>query len=498
MTPPSAGENSVNKLKVVIIGAGPTCFGALHRLFQLCNNGLVDNTEVRVIEQESEPGGLARTITDPNGFSWDLGVHVTGASKYPEFLEVLQKAVPKWNAVRRCVKADMSHAVGENDGPMASSSSVPNAASNYVPYPVQNSIPYFANHLKEKCLADFEQLSKIANGKPNFDDNFDDFSRKIFGPTLQSIFIRPYNEKVWTVKLKDMSCKWVEGRVPRIDPDLIRRRCAISREQLALEEEMKETQTIFRYPAECKGIGEIWKRLVAAFPNEIFLFGQQVVNIDPIKKEVWTKSDENQENHSYSYDVLISTIPITQLGKLCGLAPEIPLRHSKVVLVGVGLHLPQSELARELSWAYYPRPEIIFYRCTLLSNFSLELTPDSTKYWSVLCEIGTKPDDEVDEELAIQRTVQDLIAVGIVESAGQVCSTWLQILPYGYPVPSIERDQVLDECHKIFLQHGMFSRGRFGGWRYEISNQDHSFECGVQLVDRILLGIPETLYQSPL
>jgi hypothetical protein len=41
-------------------------------------------------------------------------------------------------------------------------------------------------------------------------------------------------------------------------------------------------------------------------------------------------------------------------------------------------------------------------------------------------------------------------------------------------------------------QSSILSRGRFGAWRYEVSNQDHSSLQGVEAVDRILLGITET------
>uniref|UniRef100_A0A915D5P3 Amine oxidase domain-containing protein n=1 Tax=Ditylenchus dipsaci TaxID=166011 RepID=A0A915D5P3_9BILA len=396
--------------------------GALYRLFQLHGNSVIDDFDVILIEQEAEAGGLARTITDKHGFSWDLGVHITGTSKYPEFLRVLQESIPEWNAVQRCVKADMSHAMDELENeksqlPGSSQSSFNDYAKNYVPYPVQNSIPYFSKQLKQKCLEDLEQLNGGYNNdqqdngehnQPDFNDNFSDFSRKIFGPTLQSIFIRPYNEKVWTVKLEEMSCKWVKGRVPRIDPELIRQRSTASLQQLAFIEEQRN-QTVFRYPAKCKG-------------------------------------------------------------------------HSKVILVGVGLHLPQSELAQKLSWAYYPRPEVVFYRCTLLSNFSRELTPDPEKYWSVLCEIGTRPEQPVNKQDLIRQTIQGLISVGIVDKEEQVHSSWLMELPFGYPVPTLDRDEVLENCHKTFHQNDIYSRGRFGGWRYEISNQDHSFESGLQLM----------------
>ena len=43
---------------------------------------------------------------------------------------------------------------------------------------------------------------------------------------------------------------------------------------------------------------------------------------------------------------------------------------------------------------------------------------------------------------------------------------------------------------------GVFSRGRFGAWKYEVSNQDHSLMQGVEVVNYLLRGMPERTYHG--
>ncbi|KHJ84527.1 hypothetical protein OESDEN_15757 [Oesophagostomum dentatum] len=449
--------------KFVIIGSGPTALGAAYRLNELIQSGqLSDSTEVLVIEKEKEVGGLARSVTDRRGFTWDLGrsrycstfnmhtqsaeimtlfnENVPGFSKYPKFTNVINQAVSEWNSVPRCVKAYMRHVIDDDD----------NVEANYVPYPVQDSIPYFPQEVKIQCLQEISITALVKETAKNFGE----FTLYTFGPTLQEIFIRPYNEKVWTVPLAKMNCAWVENRVPRTCIEDLTRRCRLTREELDAEENEK-TKSMFRYPRNLRGIGELWRTIAYELPEHWFLLGNSVVQIDPGRKKV-ILSNETSTN----YDYLISTMPIVELGRISQLCPKINLRHSKVVLVGIGMRRPQPEFTEQLSWLYFPQPDIIFYRCTFLSNFNERLTPNAVLFWSVLVEIGMAVDDFVDEEAVVERTIKDLAEHGIIYPDSRIESKWIHVLPYGYPIPTLDRDKELEKVQRVFEDEHIYSRGR--------------------------------------
>ncbi len=44
---------------------------------------------------------------------------------------------------------------------------------------------------------------------------------------------------------------------------------------------------------------------------------------------------------------------------------------------------------------------------------------------------------------------------------------------------------------------GVYSRGRFGAWKYEAANQDHSLMQGFEWVNRMVFDVPETTIFFP-
>ena len=75
-------------------------------------------------------------------------------------------------------------------------------------------------------------------------------------------------------------------------------------------------------------------------------------------------------------------------------------------------------------------------------------------------------------------------------------SVYLIHAAHAYPIPSVDRDEALETIQSYLESKEIYSRGRFGSWKYEIGNQDHSLMQGKEVVDRWLDGSAEKVFRS--
>jgi hypothetical protein len=161
-------------------------------------------------------------------------------------------------------------------------------------------------------------------------------------------------------------------------------------------------------------------------------------------------------------------------------------------VVGVGLDRPAGTTR---NWVYFPEPDVPFYRVTYLSNYSPHITPAAGQTL-LLTETSTSGHRPQDGATIVGRVIDGLVATGLMtaEDRRRVVTTWRCSPAKTYPVPTLDRDAALAVIEPWLRQRHIWSRGRFGAWRYEIGNMDHSFMQGVEWVDHVLDGTPETVW----
>ena len=170
-------------------------------------------------------------------------------------------------------------------------------------------------------------------------------------------------------------------------------------------------------------------------------------------------------------------------------------------------------------WLYYPEDNCPFYRCTCFSTYAKsncptadallptirvagdeKIPPSEPKpgpYWSLMFEVSESPLKEIDRDTIIEETIQGAIAVHLIRPEDEIVSVYHRRLPHGYPTPTVIRDKILKDTLPRLKAKGVWSRGRFGSYKYEVSNQDHSLMMGVEAVDNILFGAAEVTMEHP-
>lgn len=114
-----------------------------------------------------------------------------------------------------------------------------------------------------------------------------------------------------------------------------------------------------------------------------------------------------------------------------------------------------------------------------------------------MLEVSQSTMKPVDEENLLKDCIQGLINTDMIKAEDEIVSTYHRKFDHGYPTPALEREGVLKELLPKLQDMDIWSRGRFGSWRYEVGNQDHSFMLGVEAVDNIVNGAVELTLNYP-
>jgi protoporphyrinogen oxidase len=455
-SPPGPSVNVESEGRVVIIGAGPCGLACARELDRLGRSNWV------ILERNKHAGGLASSVVDPAGFTWDLGGHVV-FSHFGEFDALLEEVMDG-----EILRHDRSSYI--------------RFADRWVPYPFQNNLRHLPQEVISECL---NGLAAAPGGNGQMD--FASWMRAVFGDGITRHFMDPYNFKVWATAPSQMSATWIAERVPVIDYERVLANIREGRDDVAWGPNNR-----FVFPA-TGGTGEIYSRLARRMATRI-RYEAEVVEVDPNRHTVRLSDGEE-----VSYDSLVSTMPLDLLVRTLREPPEAlrsaaaNLRHNGVYVVGVGYEAP---LADEKSWSYFPQANVPFYRATNFAKYAAANVPDAdtTRYCSYMTETSFS-DQKPEPRYGLEERVEaGLRMAGVIDGRPDVSSVHVETIDYAYPVPTLDRDKALAVIQPWLMNKGILSRGRFGSWKYEIGNMDHAVKMGIDAARKLVTNASEDVW----
>lgn len=443
------------KFSYVIIGAGPTGLGAAHRLRELGVRDFI------VLEKNTHAGGLSSSFKDSAGFTWDLGGHVV-FSRYEYFNRLVDTLLGADKLEQqRVARVRM--------------------ADSWIPYPFQNNIRHLPPELAWECVQGLlrERSSELAT--------FRDWINYVFGAGIARLFMLPYNFKVWATPPELMQYSWIGERVSVVDLEGVLKNFI-----LGLDDSGWGPNNTFRFPL-YGGTGEIFNRLADGV-REHLRFGAEVADVDCNRRTVTLTGGER-----FSWNYLLNTGPLDLLVRKW-IRPEADalhraagnLEHNSVFVSGVGVDGVRPDSA---CWMYFPEADCPFYRVTNFHRYSPNNVPRPGEQMAFMSEVSSSTHKPEDLSAMPERVMDGLRAVTLMRPEDCIASVWEARLDYGYPVPTLERDAALSTIQPWLESQDVFSRGRFGGWKYEVGNMDHSVMQGVEWAERMVRGDEELTYR---
>jgi protoporphyrinogen oxidase len=446
--------------KIVILGAGPTGLGAAYRLAELGHENFV------VLEARGHAGGLASSETSANRFTYDVGGHVL-FSHFRYFDELFDRMLgDEYQELMREAWVWVM--------------------DRFLPYPFQNNIKDLPPEAVLKCVLGVIEAQK-SEKKPY--TTFEELIYGVFGEGIAEYFMMPYNFKVWAHPPSMLGTHWIGERVPVVDLKRMLTNVILDRPDVSWG-----PNNTFKYPRH-GGTGGLFLRVAATLQDRI-RYNAQAVGVDAKKKRVLLADGTDEE-----YDDLINTAPIDRLVESIPDAPKSIreasklLLHSGSAIVGVGIRQPSPATK---CWMYFPEGNCPYYRVTYLSNYSPEVVPDARTHYSLLAEVSRSTQKPVDLETVVESVIDGFVATKLLspEDRKDIVDTHLIVREYTYPIPSVRRDDGLSVLQSYLESRDIYSRGRFGAWKYEIGNMDHSVQMGAEVVDRLLQGKPELCWKD--
>jgi UDP-galactopyranose mutase len=272
--------------------------------------------------------------------------------------------------------------------------------------------------------------------------------------------MRPYNRKLWGADLTRLGTEWVAERVA----------APVGTAETCMSKDGRRSplpkEAVIAYPAK-GGYGEIFQALARRVAD--LRFNQCVTSIDPRTSTLRTASGETA-----SWRRLISTLPLPALLRLI---PNVPaaitsamceLEAVPVTLVMLVLDGRQETLCQRI---YCPDENIIGHKIVLNHNSSHWLRALPRHGVQVEISEFSPFGRSTNIKDLVNAVVTGLVRMHVIPSPDYVRRTEVLRIPFGYPVPTHSRSNIVALAQHWLGEHRIYTVGRFGEWAYINSDE---------------------------
>ncbi len=427
-------------MKVYVLGSGMSGLATAERLLE------IGVKEVEIIEQDSQPGGLAKSF-DWGGFAYnDLGPHI-------------------WHTPDKKLANDWKNRFGEMliEGKFWGKNVIGDAPGKYIDYPLSyETLSEFDVDVREKIKAELVDCTKERQIKAT---NFDEYVLALVGPTLTAMFFKGYPEKLWGVPTSKMSANWAPKRINFTEKP----------------EEFHGSQWAGVGRKGSGGVVDFIYRNIESKGGK-FRFNSRVTGL--IKEgntitEIQINSD--QKIQVDKEDRVVSTLPFNYFSNLLGLDNSLTYRGA--LLVYVSLSKPMAILGKA-AFLYFAQETIPFHRLSEQKKFcSIGWPANQT---TVVAEIAFNENEQllVDEGKLTEETINSLINFGFA-TEGEILQTKCIKLPNVYPLMTSEKEIEFKSVYSQIQNFGQVYLIGTGG-EYHYADLQILYLKGRDLAERIV------------
>lgn len=506
-------ENKDNKIKVVIIGAGPAGITTAYELQR--TKELRDKYDVTVLEQSNDIGGISKT-ENVDGNRMDMGGH-RFFSKNDRVMQWWFNILPMQGSlpvddIELGRKSEVK--VGGPDPMLADNVMlVRNRVSRiyfkhkFFDYPVKmnfNTIKNMGLITTMKC--GFGYLGSCIHKLP--EDNLENFYINRFGRPLYSMFFEGYTEKLWGRHPREISADWGAQRVKGLSITAMMK--DIFGKAFHIKNRKVETSLIesFYYPK--FGPGQLWERaLNGAKRNGVKVYMNTTVDNVEIHdgkvSKVYFKTSQNSGTlyDKFECDYVVSQMPLKDLVEgidkaektedISKIADGLPYRD--FMTCGILVDKLAVENKTDIRtyrnqvpdcWIYVQDSGVTMGRVQIFNNWQPYMLKDvKNKVWigtEYFCNEGDNLWNMQNVEFS-SLAIRELKKIGLISDETRIEMTHVERVKKAYPAyfdTYAKIDKLQEYLNSI---DGLLCIGRNGQHHY--NNMDHSMLTAFTAVDII-------------